>query len=531
MDKSNFLINAIKKNGTVYASLSTIGGFIGDVLQPLAPFSEYIFYISAVISLLLLLTYFIIGGIRERIASLLILSITILIVTGGIFGLQSVTKSDNGVLSEAVPGIKSLQSSLQIVEKGIVDIKSDTTEIKKSTNEISAKIDILGEKVGKQGGIILNPNTPEEYYSNAKHYELKGDFLNARKSYLKYFTFKKDFIDPHLKFFKLLKIQEGRSGARETYADLKSMYPSIAVEVVYALSLQDTKKIKQLEKLAISHPHYSPIMYFLSREYSLDNLGEQTLDEKKLEKKYLEKFIGMVDDGAYLKYYLDKNVATEQYEEALSRYKSTEALFKNHVENPVSLSIMVHNSGISVNVQVSEQATEISYSYKKDGIYKTTGEGYVMNGKKWPKTFFDISYPDVNQKIIPMFIKYKDIKGQEHGPFDLSFDPWDKYRASSKEILSSINSGWVNIRKDPNYPNIYFSLISYRAGIKKILYGINKNIPDTEFPIETCTVFGECNRYPGGTTPYIEYNDSFKYISVQVIFYDNEKSDVFIYKK
>ncbi len=522
MDKNNFLINTVKKNGAVYAGLSTIGGFIGDVLQPLAPFSEYIFYISSVISLLLLLTYFIIGGIREKIASLLILSITIFIVSGSIFGLQSVTKSKDGVLSDTIPAIKSLQSSLNIIEQGITDIKSDTTEIKKTTNDISTKIDILGEKVGKQGGIISNPNTPEEYYSNARHYELKGDFINARKAYLKYFTYKKDYIDPHLRFFKLLKIQEGRAGAREIYSDLRDMYPSIPVDVIYALSLNSEKKIKQLKELILMNPSYSPIQYFLSQEYSLDKLGEQSLGEKKLEKEHLEKFLEMVKDGTYLKYYMDKNIATKQVDDAQIRLNAIKSL---DTSMPIDLRVAITPTDLHFDITIAEPTSEISYSFEKNANYKITGntDKNQGNGRLSSREHPIAPLPQDTKEKFKFFVKYKDIKGQENGPFDLSFYLWDAYRAQGKRLLTNGGSMMRISKKFIDFSTVLF----YRECVNKIMYGIDKKIPDTEFGFTKCTAIGKCS---SGDKTGVTLKTAPKYISIQIEFYDKTKSDIMVIK-
>jgi len=83
--------------------------------------------------------------------------------------------------------------------------------------------DELGEvflQIMKSGGIIANAKKPEEFYANARMYEQKGDSGNARRSYAKFFTFDLEYVDPHLRYQKYLKIQEGREGAREVYLEI-----------------------------------------------------------------------------------------------------------------------------------------------------------------------------------------------------------------------------------------------------------------------------------------------------------------------
>ena len=80
--------------------------------------------------------------------------------------------------------------------------------------------------IAQSGGIIEKPSRPEQFYHNARIYELGGDYLNARKSYNRYFSFKLDFLDPHLRYQTFLKVQEGLAGAREIYSAIYENEPA-----------------------------------------------------------------------------------------------------------------------------------------------------------------------------------------------------------------------------------------------------------------------------------------------------------------
>lgn len=428
--KNESILDCIKNNGKVFGLLSAIGGFIGDVLQPLAPFSEYIFYILLIAIVPLTLIYYFFKNLKNKIVPFLSFAIIFAFISGVMFGLQLASDNkEKGVLSAIVPGIEKIQSSLGIIDEKLISIKEDTEVIKENTKNISGKLDMLGTKIGKQGGIISNPSTFQEWYSNARQYELKGDFLNTRISYLKYFTYKKDFIDPHLHFFKLLKIQEGKAGAREVYTDLKTMYPSIAIEIVYALSLRDENKIETLTRLANENPNYSPILYILSKEYSLNKLGEQTLSETKLEKEYLEKFIVMAENGSYLKYYLDKNVAAKHLENAKIRLKTILATYIDSTAliQPVTLSMQYAGRDMLINLDIPEPISELSYSYGANIDYNLTKIiPFRIDGRYMPEQSMMLTRPKNTKEKFRFFVKYKDLKGENHGPFDLSFIPDDK---------------------------------------------------------------------------------------------------------
>ena len=52
------------------------------------------------------------------------------------------------------------------------------------------------EALGDLGGLVANPQTPEDFYHNARIHELGGDYGNARQAYLKFFSFGLDKLDP-----------------------------------------------------------------------------------------------------------------------------------------------------------------------------------------------------------------------------------------------------------------------------------------------------------------------------------------------
>ncbi|RVD52486.1 methyl-accepting chemotaxis protein, partial [Mesorhizobium sp. M2D.F.Ca.ET.140.01.1.1] len=72
-------------------------------------------------------------------------------------------------------------------------------------------------QLSAQGGAIADPTRPDEFYHNARVYELAGDMLNARRAYLAFAGFNVDAIDPYTRFATLLRVQDGKAGAREVF--------------------------------------------------------------------------------------------------------------------------------------------------------------------------------------------------------------------------------------------------------------------------------------------------------------------------
>jgi len=316
-----------------------------------------------------------------------------------------ITKSDR---EKILKTLEKTSKQNEDISKGIKDISQNITHI------------------SKLGGIIANPSTPEEYYSNARIYELKGDFVNARKAYMKYFSYKLDYIDPHINYSKLLRVQEGRAGAKETYKTISQMYPTIAAKVIIALLENDDKKrIAKLEKLLLSYPDYGPILYYLSKEYSSSKVGKQTLREKRLEKEYLEKFIRTVENGKFLKYYVDKNIAATQVQDAQNRLKTIQKFIKFNGDifyNPIIVrSFYINKNKVFFQFRVLEKAIEASYSLMKDNNYtKVKTPTLTRTTAKGTKIYYKgmLEFSGFPERI-NIFVKYKNAKNIENGPYHI----------------------------------------------------------------------------------------------------------------
>ena len=144
----------------------------------------------------------------------------------------------------------------------------------------------------KQGGTIAEADRPEAHYHNARVYEQRGDVALAMQSYRRYFASAPDlaFLDPHLRYQALLKLQQGPGGARETYAELRRSDKSPIVEFAAALLLEGDARTAALDAYAAAHPDFAPAEYERSREVSVARVGTQGLEDKRLEKERLERF-------------------------------------------------------------------------------------------------------------------------------------------------------------------------------------------------------------------------------------------------
>ena len=313
------IIDNFKKTGSLFGIIGLIGGTVSDILQPLFPFVSYIFFFTSITSILLFLTLFLAKSLQTKIIPAFLCSFFIMFFSGIFYFFQGEQKQEKGFLAETIPLISSLQSSIGLLQDDISQIKKTTENIEETTEQIVTKLDEIQKEfseINKSNGIIDNPTRPEQFYHNARIQELSGDYINARKSYNSYFAFKLDFIDPHLRYQTFLKIQEGRAGAREIYSYLYNNDPRPTVEYARILLFDAPLRTNMLKDFIESNPDFVPAYYELSREFSEDRKGLQTLSDKRSELKALQEFSALKDQVGLLKYFVDKELAAKWIEKS-----------------------------------------------------------------------------------------------------------------------------------------------------------------------------------------------------------------------
>ena len=136
-----------KKIVQTFGTLGLIAGIISDVLQPLAPFTSYLFFASAIFFVLLLFTYLFFKRLRIKVLTSLTIAIIILFFSGAFYILQNITNSkDSGILSN-IKTVEDLQVNLGFIDKSLGEIKEDTTIIKEDTKIIKEVTNFIMSKL------------------------------------------------------------------------------------------------------------------------------------------------------------------------------------------------------------------------------------------------------------------------------------------------------------------------------------------------------------------------------------------------
>lgn len=435
-------------------------------------------------------------------------------------------------------GEQSIQPDIERTANSAEEIADHTAKMASSSNTISANTEEMASSLKKiavsfeslkTDGIIDQPDSSNEFYHNARLFEIEGDYANARRAYLGYFKFKEDKIDPHLRFTDMLKVQEGLEGARDTYRIVANTFPAgtLAPKLASCLLYNREQRLAKLEQLAEAHSDYAPLYHFLALDFSAERLGARSIGDMRRQKGYLERFLELEAAGKLLSQFVDQEEAAAWREGASAALKGLEAQMASAVlENPVRLTWMKHNGGWNGNVAVAEAMTGLSWKTSEMPDFKMTPMSANIDtrtGKPMPTSFFGLP---VKQTATEISIKYTDRNGAERGPFHFSFEPLAESWKNDIQLLQMTTNNWVSFRDYDGKLLLYFTtLLSYRGAVEKIAYGLDKEHPDTDFPFPAWDKPGTA-LITAEVQPYLSIPQETQFVTLQLTYKNGEKSEI-----
>ena len=184
----------IKKSGSLLATISAAGGFIADVLTPLGPFTQWLFFVFIVLTIIFYISYVKkkSSGVKFFPASLILTVLfgVLFLVNGG---------SKKGILGDNIDSISSLQNSL--------------FNLQESVDRIEVKIDLGFDKIEnliKLNNPIENPTSPKDHIVNAYLYMSSGLLKKSQFSFEEYFRLANDFkVDVLLDYSEVFESNNG----------------------------------------------------------------------------------------------------------------------------------------------------------------------------------------------------------------------------------------------------------------------------------------------------------------------------------
>lgn len=533
---------------SIFGPVGAVGGFISDVLQPLVPLGKWVFMVSLVLTALLLFAVFFWRTFRAQLMPPLVLCAAFLIFSGALMTFHSRETEEKGVLATHFSALEKLQSTLGVMQKDMSDIKASsqktaesaariehsaektqqaTHSIAQSTEKIAGTLEAMQQSFGnlsKSGGVIENATRPEEHYHNARLYEQRGDYINARRSYNAYFAFKLELLDPHLRYLTFLNVQEGRAGAREVYSGIYEADKRPLIEFLRILTFEAPQRTEMLKAFVATHGDFAPAYYELSREYSVARKGTQSLGDKRAELEALETFKKLAGEGKFLKYFVDKEFAAKWMEDTDTRLNALALLKQAAGGKPVTLISSRSNSGWIITLQLGEMAREIFYRLEGDDEFKSTGLSETVNpatGFKMPNLYFPLK---ASVKRMKIEVKYTDIGNEARGPYELTFDPDAALYEGQKAALGMTRTSWVSFRDFDGKTLVYFThLLSYRCALKEVAYGVDTDAAEKIFALPACDPKDPYS--VGDGLVYIAVPNGSRFMTVRLTYKDGSKSE------
>lgn len=252
------------------APLAAIGGFVADVLQPIAPISLYLFILSIIFALFSgigawLLRQKLESSIRRKSSLCCSFATVCSILFGTTWFFFTSSCPDKGFLATRIDAIDSIQASLLGVQQSVERIESTITQVSTDVGAIKSDVKDISQGVsglGKMGGIITNPTTPVEFYNNALIYKERGDVASQRKALEGFTKTGEQKIEPFEMLIDVLKGMEGPEGAKRAYEDMIRRYPDNLMLKTYLFRLLESDVARDhLQSIIDQNPDFTPAYF------------------------------------------------------------------------------------------------------------------------------------------------------------------------------------------------------------------------------------------------------------------------------
>ena len=382
------------------------------------------------------------------------------------------------------------------------------------------------ENIASTGGLIAAPKTPEEHYHNARVHELGGNFVSARKEYSEYLTANLEAIDPWLSYAAMLKAQEGKAGALDSFRSLgdKLKPPTVSYQAALAMFEDGEVRVSKLKALADANPDFGPLGWLISQEYSEGRKGDQTLADQRAEKEWLEKFRKAQAAGKFDKFFLDKKEAQKWTDTAEARWAKLTSTPERVLENPVTVTAQQSGSGWAAVFSLTDfKAKELFYRLDGKGEFISTGHlPYQSPQTGMPMINTFVPMPNLPPGEHTIDVKYTDKNGATNGPYTLKFSTGDQQFAQAKMSLNMVSGSWLSFRDFDGKVLLYFTtLMSYRPAIKEVHYSLNSEALDQTFKFKPTDKMFEV-----GDDLFLTVPGDTQFANVQITYKDGTKSPV-----
>ncbi|MFK7803915.1 MAG: tetratricopeptide repeat protein [Anaerolineae bacterium] len=358
----------LRKSSGPLGILAAVGGFLGDVILPLLDLAPWVAGISFLAFVGSVVAFFMFKATPEKELAESLIPASMVLTAGAtiIFSIYAVVFNnapEKGYLAENIEPIAAVQSSLLGLEADVEEIRETTERTEDLVQDVAtAQSDTadavagVGDAVAEsqetlseiaaaqeagfaelqqafanlQAGnvIIEDPSNPQEWYSNARLHQLKGNTAEAIKAYEGYNSYQLEYVDPLQEYVNLLNGTQGIGRARQTITDLYNSQPdNRTLEMMSTLLLDDRdEQLVRLEALANRAPQYAPVFLELGDAYTRQLQATFTTNSREQQSASYQMLFELEKDQQFSSYYIDKSLAQEKLSAAQNSLDSFAAV-------------------------------------------------------------------------------------------------------------------------------------------------------------------------------------------------------------
>ena len=432
-------------------ALAAMITFVTDVLQPLGNFAPWVACASLIVATVSGISYYRywrkpgVDKLEHPLLGLFALSLGFALFFG-VWSFIEAHGPDRGYLAQNVNFVAQIQTQLLGLQQDVTNIKETTqantvviaasaTQQAASARQINAlatteasaaaaqaqnfkDIQAAFLTLSSQAAIVSDPKTPQEWYANARLYQLKGDTANAIKSYEGYFTFGLEYVDPYLEYTALIRATDGAAHARQVVDDMRQMNPNSPTLDLVAAQLLDAPadRLQRLTALTARAPQFGPAFAALAQEYDRALQASMTNDLLEKQQAAYATLFKLEETQAFSRYYIDKELADKQLADAhtmQTAYTTAATAFK-----AVDVQIYPYYNGVEFVVVLPEvfNARQLLFGIdepqpKTDAGHTGAGAQTFVNTTIGPLPLplgdhtFTVQYVDANGVLSPVTSK------------------------------------------------------------------------------------------------------------------------------
>lgn len=352
---------------------------------------------------------------------------------------------------------------------------------------------------------------------SARTHEQRGDEVQAFEAYRAFVQLDGDAVDIDLKFAAMARARLGLDPARALFRQMGELHGS-AFRLALATLTELAERRKALEVFVTAHPGYGPGFVLLANEYHRERIEDAPLRDRLRERELLNEFLALDAKGKLAASFADSTVLAAWIDRAERRLAVLDAALTDARAAP-GVAFSRSNSTWMVNLLMPEAATEISYRVG-DGPYRKTASNQWAEsptGRQMPSTNFDLPLDTPKTTIL---VRYRDLRGNEIGPFPIAFDPEKIILENARATLEAEWPGWVQYSDgETNKDWVYFNTpMQTRCAIKSLEYGFD-GPPNTPFPLPPCN-FANPSAEPADANSAVKMGPNVRSVSARITFLD-----------